>query len=342
MKIKTEKAIILLVLLFFSNQTKSEEITIADVVAAQEENAGNIQTMAAEVENEVDYGGNKQTLTYEYMLQNNPDGSKKMMVVSKGIFTMQFLVDTKEGSVTYLMADGSTKKFTLTREELEKINAQFSFNNLQPTMNNIQYAALNNSAKDGKYITSLNTDIVDTGDGIIKVDRKRSSKEHVYVEFYDKKAKEVKKQIEEKIAEMERMPATKKEGKKMKEKIIAQMKKNKDKVIKTTIARRVEKINRKNGIVEETEFYNNDNEKIGFVRMKKSSKFKVQGSKNKEKMLKEQNNETGEKTKDIEMPTEVETEMETISGKSKIKTRMRNIKVNEPVEFRWKEIKTKN
>ncbi len=128
----------------------------------------------------------------------------------------------------------------------------------------------------------------------------------------------------------------------MKEKIIAQMKKNKDKVIKTTIARRVEKINRKNGIVEETEFYNNDNEKIGFVRMKKSSKFKVQGSKNKEKMLKEQNNETGEKTKDIEMPTEVETEMETISGKSKIKTRMRNIKVNEPVEFRWKEIKTKN
>lgn len=94
-----------------------ENYTLSEIVAVQEANASEIQTMSAEVENEIEFNGKKQEIIYDYVLQNNADGSKKMMVTTKGVFTMQFLVDTKEGSVTYLMAEA---------KELSIKNYQFS------------------------------------------------------------------------------------------------------------------------------------------------------------------------------------------------------------------------
>lgn len=328
MKAKTIWSIIALFLII-NAILKAEDITIGDVVKVQEANNENIETMAAEVENEVESGGDKKTITYDYILLNNPDGNRKMMVTTKGAFTMQFLVDTKEGSVTYLMSDGSMKKFTLTPEELEKINAQFSLNNLQITRNNLQFAALKNSMKDGTYTPSLETDMIETTDDIIKVDRKRSSKEYVYMEFHDKKAKDIGRQIDEKIAEVEKAPATKKEAKKIKEKFITQMKKKKDKIIRTIIAKRVEKINMKTGQVEETEFFNNNNERIGWTKIKQAQdrEYQVRNGKTK---------------KTIQIATETETEMETVDGKSKIRTKINKVKINEPVEFKWMKGDNKN
>lgn len=327
MKAKIKLGLMIVLCLISNGILKAENITIGDVVSIQNASNENIQTMSAEVENEVEYGGNKQTLVYDYVLQNNPDGSRKMMVSTKGAFKMQFLVDTKEGSVTYLMADGSTKKFTLTQEEMEKINSQFSFNKLQLTTDNLQFAALKNSMKDGTYGNSLDVDTVETAESIIKVDRKRSSKEHAYIEFHNKKTKDISRQIDEKIAEAEKAPATKKEAKKMKGKFIAQMKKNKDKIIKTTIAKRIEKVNMKTGQVEETEFYNNNNERIGWMKVKQMANAECRMP-------------DGKTKKTIQVATETEAEMDSPSGKSKVKTKIKNIRINEQVEFKW--MKEKN
>lgn len=111
-----------------------ENYTLTDIAGVEEENTSGIETMAATVENTTEYNGRAQNLIYDYQMQNNPDGSKKMMVTARGLFPMQFLVDTKEGAVTYLMADGTTKKFTLTPEEKEKL-----FANYQLSIFNSQY-----------------------------------------------------------------------------------------------------------------------------------------------------------------------------------------------------------
>ena len=42
---------------------------------------------------------------------------------------------------------------------------------------------------------------------------------------------------------------------------------------------------------------------------------------------------------EIEFPIEAETEMESAIGNSRMKITMAGIKVNEPVEFKWMEIK---
>lgn len=134
------------------------------------------------------------------------------------------------------------------------------------------------TAIDGTYKASVDTDTLETKDIIIKVDKKRSNKEYAYVEWSNKRAKDIEKQIEEKIRQAEEAPATKDGAIKMKKAFIEQMKKNKEKIIKTTIARRIEKINTRTGQVEETEFYNNRNEKIGWTKVKKFSIFKYQFS----------------------------------------------------------------
>ncbi len=340
---KTKFLFVSIIFIFlFSSFLKSEDLTLADVAAVQKANSENIETMAAEVENEVEYGGNKQILVYDYILQNNPDGSNKMMVSTKGVFTMQFLVDTKEGSVTYLMADGSVKKWTLSQEEKENLFANYQLSVFDSPLQNIYAKAIKNPllvdegkiATDGTYSTMLDKDTLETDEYIIKVKGQknigRKYEGYAYVEFHNKKTKDIGKQIDEKIAEVEKVPATKNEAKNTKAKFIAQMKKNKDKVIKTTIAKRVEKVNMKTGQVEETEFFNGNGEKIGFIRVKNSSKFKVQSS----KVNTQSNN-----TKEISIPIETEGEMESIDGKSKFKTKMKDIKINEEVEFKWQKPK---
>jgi hypothetical protein len=247
---------------------------------------------------------------------------------------MQFLVDTKEGSVTYLMADGSKKKFTLTEEEKAKLFANYQIN-FNSGLQNVYASAkgkkyLSGIGKtDGTYGTSLDTDTLETEDSIIKIDKKRSGRDYVYLEWHNKKVKEIGSEIEEKIAEAEKAPATKKEAKKLKAKFIEQMKRNKEKIKKTTIAKRVEKINRKNGIVEEQEFFNEANEKIGFMRIK--NKIKVSPAKH----VKEITLSRATGLSEIEVAAETEGEMESIEGKSKFKTKIKDIKINEGVSFKW-------
>jgi hypothetical protein len=86
----------------------------------------------------------------------------------------------------------------------------------------------------------------------------------------------------------------------------------------------VEKINRKDGIVEEQEFYNEANENIGKVRVKQFSIKNYQLS-----------NKAGGNTKQIRIPVEIDGEMESIEGKSKFKTKIKDVKINEGASFKW-------
>ena len=318
----------LIIVFYFNSFIYCEDYTLSQIAEEQEASASGIETMAGTVETTNEFNGNSQAISYDYVLQNNADGSKKMMITTHGIFTMQFLVDTKEGSVTYLMGNGSKKKFTLTEEEKAKLfaNYQINFNSgLQNVYASAKGKYLSGIGKtDGTYKTSLDTDTLETEDSVVKIDKKRSGRDYVYLEWHNKKAKEMGSAIDEKIAEAERAPATKKEAKELKRRFIEQMKKNKEKIRKTTIARRVEKINRKDGIVEEQEFYNGDNERIGWSKVKQFSIKNYQLS-----------NKAGGNTKQIRIPVEIDGEMESIEGKSKFKTKVKDVKINEGASFRW-------
>ncbi len=45
--------------------------------------------------------------------------------------------------------------------------------------------------------------------------------------------------------------------------------------------------------------------------------------------------------KEMEFVTESETELATPMGSSKMKVKMENLKINEPVEFKWVDVKAK-
>ena len=108
--------VILFNLIIFNSFIYCEDYTLSQIAEEQEASASGIETMAGTVETTNEFNGNSQAISYDYVLQNNADGSKKMMITTHGIFTMQFLVDTKEGSVTYLMAEA--RKFSIKNCQL--------------------------------------------------------------------------------------------------------------------------------------------------------------------------------------------------------------------------------
>ena len=97
----------------------------------------------------------------------------------------------------------------------------------------------------------------------------------------------------------------------------------------------MEKINRKDGIVEEQEFYNGDNERIGWSKVKQFSIKNFQLSINNEKQTIDKEKQEGGNTTQIRIPVEIEGEMESIEGKSKFKTKIKDVKINEGVSFKW-------
>ena len=80
------------------------------MAAAQQGYQDSVQTFAASVSSETEFDGMKKTLSYDYVMQTDENGDSKVMITGTGALQMQFLVDTAAGSVTYLMANGTTKK----------------------------------------------------------------------------------------------------------------------------------------------------------------------------------------------------------------------------------------
>jgi hypothetical protein len=91
------------------------------VASAEAGIATGITSKAASVSTTTQYNGISQTIQYDYAMSVDASGNEKVMVTTGGLNTMQFLVDTYDMSVTYLMADGSLTQVTVSAEAQEEI-----------------------------------------------------------------------------------------------------------------------------------------------------------------------------------------------------------------------------
>jgi hypothetical protein len=140
---------------------------------------------------------------------------------------------------------------------------------------------------------------------------------------------------------------------KMKKKYMDYLNSNRENIKKYQMAKKRDKINMKSGIVEETEMFNEEGERIGHVWVKSKNKRTVKAPKHKYAMGKPvlvasaggpvpYITPSGTDTVEVEMPTETEVEMQqTTEGTSKTHTKMNNMRINEGIEFKWLDVKAK-
>jgi len=310
-----------------------DSYTIADVAAAEDSSASAVQTMAASVSSTTECNGLKQSLAYDYSMTTDSSGNNKIMVTSKGTFSMQFLVDTSDMSVTYLMADGSQKKVTASAAVQEQIKQMAGISGLKGMgAGGSMYAALGikrGSISDAAYANKFNTNRFETDDMSISVKgRKRSGfiglipgSDTAEVEYANKNTDSSMEKWDKSIQLLQKtQPATAQKGK-IKEKALEWMQTNRIKARKSMIARRVEHINMKTGILEEHEIFNADNERTGYMKVTEKKEIKE-----------------GKEGKTIELPVEMETQMKSPQGDSTTKTKMEAVTVNEPVSFEWMKV----
>jgi hypothetical protein len=326
--------------------------TVSDVVNAQAQTVGDIQTLSATVNSVTEYNGATQPLSYDYALQTDENGNNKVMVTTKGVFTMQFLVDTADMSITYLMADGSQRKVTVSAEDSVQIRQMAGIGNMTAFgKQGSMYAALGlkkSELSDGTYKNMLNTDKFETDNVAVQVRGKKGSGKGLLglgngddiaeVEYQDKKVKENAFKIQEAADKIRLAKPNNKAAEDYKAKTLAWFDKNKDKAFKTMIARRVEHVNMKTGIVEEQEMYNPNGEVVGHMKVK--SKRKIRAG----KRIKDNNGVMRTSTdpasmKDFELPQESEMETDTGNGKSKMSIKLENMAVNQDTKFEWMKVK---
>ncbi len=322
---------IFVIFLGFRMSVYSEDYTLSDVVAAQKEGTEDITTMSATVESEVVYDGINQPLAYDYIMKQDEYGNVKMMVTSRGIFQMQFLTDTSDMSVTYLMGNGETKKYTLTEDMKKEIESMAGINGASGgNVVNSMYAfagGLKNTVTDAVYAGKLDTNELETSEQKISVRARNRwfGKRYGEVEYINKNVEKSKKEWEEAIDKLRNAKPKNEKGKKVRERAVGFFEKKKEKVLDAMVARRVEKINMKTGMVEEQEMYNLNGKKVGWFKVKDKKKINVKAR--------------GNKIKELVVAAETEGEMAGAFGKSRIKTKVKNIQMNKPVEFKWMDVK---
>jgi len=301
----------------------AEDLTIADVAAAQEDYQKNIHTFAASVTATTEYNGEKKDLSYDYVMQTDGAGNSKMMITGTGALKIQMLVDTKEGSVTYLMADGSTKKFTLPAEERDAIMQQYAgIGSFGGENLNSMFADANGGIKDMKTARNLRVKEAETADYKVKVGREFFGGRAI-VEYKNKKMTMMADEFDRNIKIAEDTPAKNDKDKRIKKKYLNKLKSDRDNIKRHMIAKRVEKINMKTGITEEQEFYNDENEKLGYMRVKRKREIRNPQS----------------AIRNLEVPVESEVEMESAQGKAKTDIKMDNVRINVDVKFEWLDTK---
>ena len=340
-----------------------DELTLADIADAQEDSTAYIETLSTTVNSVLEFEGKKTGFSFEYTLAQDAEGNKKMMVTSHGTFTMQYLVDTADNSVTILMGDGSKKRYELTESQkqmLQQMSGIGSFGGFGDIRS--MYARKGGSVSDIKEKrNSLRVKELETTDTRLKVTgRDWLNKNKVYVEYTNKDAQKLKDRLDEKMAEAQSAKADSKGGKLLKERFVNKIKKHGDKMLEYNPSVRKETINLKTGRVEMTELFNDNGKKIGTIKTNRTKKIKVKVSENRRKEINERRKlRNAEKAgisaesedapvskvveapaeNEIELVTEAETEMESGVGKSKMTMKMEGIKVNEPVDFKWMEVK---
>jgi hypothetical protein len=241
--------IFLLPHIIFSQQ----DYTLANVAAIQDQSASDIQTMQATVETHTEFGGKSQDLSYDYTMQQETNGTK-VMVTTLGTFNIQIMADTSDMSVSYLMTDGSVKKFTLTPDEFKQLQQMANAGGYLDSGIKKMYAMAGGGIKnmtDAAYGSKLDTDEIETNENIIRVNRKNSNNDFAEVEFINKNAPTMRDKWEKSLDRIKNSEPKNKEAQRIKEKALKEFSDRKEKSMKTLTARRVQKINMKEGYVEE-------------------------------------------------------------------------------------------
>ena len=153
--------------------------SLADVSAIQDEASDDVNSMSAVIDTETEVNGKTQSLSYEYQMKREDNGSVKTMITTLGTFTMQFLVDTSDMSVTYLMAGGATKKFKLTEEETAQIQQMAGLGGITGSGSIRDYYAQSmkksGTISDAGYGMDLNRKEIETDSAKVAVNRDRKS-----------------------------------------------------------------------------------------------------------------------------------------------------------------------
>jgi hypothetical protein len=335
---KMKKKAIYILLLFISiiiplyADGDDGSFTVADVASSEAGLANGITSMAASVSTTTQYNGISQTIQYDYAMSVDASGNEKVMVTTGGLNTMQFLVDTSDMSVTYLMADGSLKKVTVSAEAQEEIKGLTGVMGISGmTGSGGLYASLGMDRKtmsDASNRRNLNTNRIETDDAVISVKGKKgngrgllgmgSGDDTADVEYDAKDNGTMVEKFAEAQAKIASARPKNEAGEELKEKAIKLFAEKKELAMKTTIGKRIEHINMRTGMVEGQEMYSVNGEKIGDIKVKAKTDVLDTAKGNK-----------------YEMATDTETDMDAGQGKSKNETKINNIRLNEPVEFEW-------
>ena len=287
---------IILLLQFSGVILADDSYTVADVLSSQTQNASAISSMSSSVDGTTEYNGMTQNLSYDYQLSTDANGNNKIMISTKGIFTMQFLVDTTDMSVTFLMADGSQQKVTVTAETQTQIQQMAGISGSMMGTSGTLYASLGGKkgiVSDAAFASQLNKTSIETDDMIINVRGKRGSGKKMFglinnddisdVEYVNKKTHSARMKLDEALDKIKLSHPKTAAAERYKQNAIKWFAENGNKAMKTMISRRVEHINMRTGLVEEKEMYNADDEKVGHFKVKNKLKLrlrkKMQGNK---------------------------------------------------------------
>jgi len=336
-------AILTGVILLFSYSIFAEDYNLSDVINAQQSNMDQIETKSETVEIENISPAGSSVFKYDYTVQVDPATSKKKTLFSAdGKFPMQFMFDESDMSVTYLMGNGTTMKVTLTAEHQSQIEELMGANTLFGKNSNMfaSNKSLKEFASDAGMDASINSPEIETADLKIKVDRNRSNKDWAVVEYHNKGIFRVKENMDRKIIETKNKIDKKKKTKELRGRLLKLLEDNRDRVTKQIVAKRVEKINMKTGMVEEQEMFNEEGKKVGWFSVRKKNKLKAyKGKKHTAPVDAAFVGPSKQEEIEVEVEAESEGEMESALGKSKFRIKTSNVRINEIEDMTWRSIK---
>jgi len=337
-----------------------DNYTAADVISSQTQNASAISDMSSSVEGVTEFNGMKQKLEYDYQMATDANGNNKIMVSTKGIFTMQFLVDTADMSVTFLMADGSQQKVTVSAGEQTQIQQMAGLSGSMGGNGGSLYAALGGKkgiVSDAAFAGQLGKTDIETDDMMINVRGKRGSGKKIFglinndditdVEYINKKSRSARMKLDEALDKIRLSQPKTKDAENYKKKALKWFEENGNNALKSMVSRRVEHINMRTGLVEEQEIYNTNGEKMGHFKIRNKVRMKIRKRRESMKTSAAPVMAGGNATnsvnaplpaadeQEIEVPNEFDAEMDSTNGPSKTHTKITNITINQDNKFEW-------
>jgi hypothetical protein len=324
---------------------------VSQVIDSQNQVSDGIATVSASIESTYEADGQQRTMSYDIAMQQTSDDDRKVMITSHGTFTSQLMVDLKTMTVSTLMNGGVVKTESVPDDQAQAIRESASLGSFIANSNlKTAYAMMRKGASVTDAGTSLDTNKseVETKDMKIRIKKEFWGKRAV-VEYNDRKAENLEMTLDETATKAELGKAETKAGRILKKRFVDRLRKNGKEMARRAAVRRVEKINLENGMVEENEMFNSAGDRIAYMHVSGKKKikfrraksagridaFKLGQTRNAADQIAQPELDTAAPEKEIEIAEETEAEMHGAAGDGKVKSRIKEIKFNEPVKFEW-------